>query len=249
MGLKSFENFGLAAETYTNATVLASRYGHQKTMEKEIVFDLEKKMSLKRTHTLLDIGCNVGNILFPLSLICKKVVGIDHKNCIKQAKLRFPDANNISYIAGNFFDVTVKNKFDRIVVYSVLQYLKNRNEMLLFVDKVLHLIKNEGIIMLGDIPNKSKEDRFYGSARGKNWLNKFNDNREQYRKKFKVESISDLLCDTQRDNNCVKFDDDSIMQLLLYIRLKGFESYILPQPPGLPFGTTREDIIIHNNKC
>ena len=39
-------------------------------------------------------------------------------------------------------------------------------------------------------------------------------------------------------------DDEYLMKLLLEVRNHGYESYLLPQKHELPFGYTRDDILI-----
>ena len=39
-------------------------------------------------------------------------------------------------------------------------------------------------------------------------------------------------------------DDEYLMKLLLEVRNNGYESYLLPQKHELPFGYTRDDILI-----
>jgi hypothetical protein len=40
------------------------------------------------------------------------------------------------------------------------------------------------------------------------------------------------------------FDDDGILKLVSALRREGFEAYIVPQSPWLPFGHTREDVLV-----
>jgi 16S rRNA A1518/A1519 N6-dimethyltransferase RsmA/KsgA/DIM1 with predicted DNA glycosylase/AP lyase activity len=148
MGRISFENFGLASERGDNPTVIASRYGHQRLLEKNIVFDIVKKTSLKSTDTLLDIGCNVGNISIPLSFVCNEVAGIDHSSCLKKLKILSP-CSAIRLISGNFLDINIKKKYDKTFVYSVLQYLANQTEVFSFIEKCLTIIKKMELSCLG----------------------------------------------------------------------------------------------------
>ncbi len=93
MGRISFENFGVAAEQLDNYTTMASRYLMQEESERHIVPDIIKKLDLSVTDQCLDIGCNVGNILIPLSFYVRSIHGIDHLKCLEKLEKRFPDAN------------------------------------------------------------------------------------------------------------------------------------------------------------
>ena len=51
------------------------------------------------------------------------------------------------------------------------------------------------------------------------------------------------------DKYCASFDDNHVLNFLKHIRLQGFHAYILAQSSQLPFGHTREDIlVIHPEK-
>ena len=46
------------------------------------------------------------------------------------------------------------------------------------------------------------------------------------------------------DNETVTFDDSVMLRLVKHIRSKNYHAYVLAQPENLPFGHTREDILI-----
>ena len=48
----------------------------------------------------------------------------------------------------------------------------------------------------------------------------------------------------EKDNENVQLDDHLILSILEEMRIKGFNSFLLPQSPELPMGYTREDILI-----
>ena len=101
----AFENFGHAAQNLDDFTLIASRYKLQKGLERNIVRDLIQKLNLKSTDSVLDIGCNVGNLLIPISFFVRSVAGIDHPKCIEKLKQRFPLQENIRFFSGNFLDL------------------------------------------------------------------------------------------------------------------------------------------------
>ena len=49
---------------------------------------------------------------------------------------------------------------------------------------------------------------------------------------------------TETDSSLVAVDDSFLLDLMMHIRNKGFEAYVLPQPLDLPFGGSREDILV-----
>ena len=48
---------------------------------------------------------------------------------------------------------------------------------------------------------------------------------------------------TPPDASLPRFDDALVLRLVAVLRARGFSAYLLPQPPDLPFGNTREDIL------
>lgn len=48
------------------------------------------------------------------------------------------------------------------------------------------------------------------------------------------------------DAHVVVFDDEVILDLIRRFREVGFSAFVLPQDPALPFGNTREDILVRS---
>jgi ubiquinone/menaquinone biosynthesis C-methylase UbiE len=234
MSRKSFENYGKIAESLKNHTIIAGRYPFQDDAERKIIPDIMTKLDLSTHDTMLEIGCGTGNLLIPLSFSVKEIVGIDHVSCLNSLKKR-TEAKNISLISGNFLDLSINKQFDKILCYSVLHYLRE-GEVLQFIGKALLLLTSGGMALFGDIPNQSRKDRFLQSKLGKKLDAEW---------KALVSSQPDkeevLL---ESDNELVTFNDDLTMKILQQFRHQGYDTYILPQPPHLPFGYTREDILV-----
>ena len=106
---------------------------------------------------MLDIICGTGNLSIPLSFLCQKITGIDHKDVLQSFHRRCEGLNNLILTPGNFLDVEIHERFDKIMVYSVLHYLTDIKEVLNFIDKALGLLKPGGKILFGDTPNTSKK--------------------------------------------------------------------------------------------
>jgi len=246
MGRQAFDNFGIAAERADNYIIAASRYLHQVEQEKNIVPDIVNKLKITAKDVCLDIGCGTGNIAIPLSIVSKKIIGIDHHKCIDKLRKRISGIKNIFLISGNFLDINIKKSFDKIIVYSVLQYLSDKNELFRFIDKAIDLLKPNGKLLLGDLPNSSKEKRFFDSRTGKKYQKKWDKERQKFKKRAEGgdECIGDLLYGISKDSKYVAINDDLVLTILAHTRGKGFDAYVLPQPKELPFGYSREDIII-----
>tara|TARA_B100000795_G_scaffold167858_1_gene126369 strand:- start:1395 stop:1685 length:291 start_codon:yes stop_codon:yes gene_type:complete len=86
MGLIAFNNFGHVSKVQNNYTISSSRYSFQQKYEGFILLAILDKMKLNNHDTFLDIGCNVGIQLIPLSFLVKNAYGIDHKFCLQKLK-------------------------------------------------------------------------------------------------------------------------------------------------------------------
>ncbi|RJG49004.1 class I SAM-dependent methyltransferase [Motilimonas pumila] len=230
-----FDAYGERAATLENHTQIAGRYAIQHQAEKHIVQDLINKLSISSKDTLLEVGCGTGNLLIPLSFFTKKCVGIDHPGCIKKLSER-TKSDNLELLAGDFLSLKLprEHKFDVIVIYSVLHCLRNSSDVMAFIDKAVALLAPGGRLILGDLPNNDLKQRFVNSQEGQ---------------RFSVEwreAIADMPEEPAFEpvSEAVSFDDESVLSLLLQIRQKGLEAHLLPQPSHLPFGHTREDIVV-----
>ena len=241
MTQKIFENHGKAALHFKDPTQLSGRYFSQKKDERNILIDIINKLKLTNENRCLDIGCGVGNILIPMSFLVDEIVGIDHPNCLNILKKRY-NGQNIKLIGENFMDYQNTELFDKILVYSVIQSIPTMEDVFLFIEKIIQNLKSNGKALIGDIPNRSLKSRFLSSNKGKefhkNWLKNrieqqgYGDNDNEVNKQF-VGNVSPIF-----------YDDKKILKIIDFIREKGLSAYLLPQSPDLPFGNTREDILI-----
>ena len=71
MGKIAFHNFGFVSKVQNNFTISSSRYAFQKKYEYFILLDIINKMKINNHDTFLDVGCNVGTQLIPISFLVK----------------------------------------------------------------------------------------------------------------------------------------------------------------------------------
>ncbi|MEI8309163.1 MAG: class I SAM-dependent methyltransferase [Verrucomicrobiota bacterium] len=233
----SYENYGELASRLMNTTLIAGRYGVQKEAERRIVADVYQKLKLEPRDSLLEIGCNVGNLLVPLSFLVARCSGIDHPACLAKLRTRHP-GENLDLIEGNFLDLQITDSFGKLLCYSVLHCI-GQGELFPFIDKALALLTPGGRALFGDLPNASLKARFLASNVGKEF--------EKEWRGMLVKSTSQPSANPpglEPDPDTASFDDDRLMEIVLRYRNLGFHVYLLPQPPDLPFGNTREDLLI-----
>ena len=91
-------------------------------------------------------------------------------------------------------------------------------------------------MLIGDLPNTTKKSRFLRSTEGK----KISAQWEALVRE--AETYEDVVLNI--DTELITFDDAVVLDLIAFIRNKGFDSFLLPQSIDLPFGGSREDILV-----
>jgi len=214
---------------------------YRKESEKFIFDDVVEKLKLNDTkaQNILDIGCGCSTFVELIINFSnnqsKSLVLIDSEEMLANidagAKLR---SQNLTLIPGCFPDIELNdeilsNKFDAILVYSVIQYPFLEGSIYSFIHKCVDLLNEGGRLLLGDIPNFSKRERFLASKSGQEFLDQ-------------NEVISHNILTDHRQSE--RIDDSIIFSILQRYRSFGCETYLLEQAPELPFSNRREDILI-----
>ncbi len=122
-------------------------------------------------------------------------------------------------------------KLDVILAYSVLHIVWADSNPYHFLDLALGLLADGGEMLLGDIPNLSKRRRFFASAAGIEFHQRYTGTTEVPQPQF-------------NELDPGKLDDAFLVSILLRCRNAGFDAYWLPQPLDLPMANRREDILI-----
>lgn len=234
--MSAFEAYAkLANENLTN-TQLAGRYQSQAEAERLIFQDVADKLRLRPTDTFLDIGCGPGNLLTPASYACKSATGMDNPKVIERLQRTMREAN-VALEHGPFPEMRPSATYDCILAYSVVHYMTGIEEIERFVLAALECLRPGGRLLVGDIPNADRKARFLASRSG-----------QMFEKRWR-ESVSATQTDTHLEaalrgfNMIGALSDADILRLVSVVRRRGFDAYVLPQPPDLPFGNTREDIL------
>lgn len=159
----------LVSDPTKSLTEISGRYKVNFGTEKFIFNDIKKKLAVKKNISLLDIGCGCGllsNFLIKFYLKNRLLIYLcDISEVILNLKKKFK--KNINFIPSEFLKYNFKNnKFDRILIYSVIHYSNNPKN---FLKKAFDLLNNKGIILVGDIPNIDKKYDFYFNKENNDW--------------------------------------------------------------------------------
>lgn len=236
MGRNQFLNYGSAAKQPVTFTEMSGRYREQSFAERRILADVMSKLDICPSDRLLDIGCGTGLLLLPLSFVVERATGIDHPDVVGVVRTRAA-GDSLELIGANFLDVDLApQSFTKILAYGVVQYLDSEVELHEFVSKAVRLLGPGGRMLIGDLPSVGKKRRFLASESGAAFHEEW---------KRGISSSSDVDDSTMLPpDGIVEFTDDVICRLLLHARREGLDAYLLAQPPELPFGRTREDVLI-----
>lgn len=164
-------------------------FNYFKDKAKDISLTLEEKMGFSKEHRLgkdslfldfflkvipnlnnnkiavLDIGSGCGELvtlLYNYLLETRSTLTlIDSEEMLSNISLK------IEKVAGRFpqelstFISENQNKYDVIIINSVLQHVWLDSNPFSFIEEALTLLKKEGYLLLGDIPNYSKAQRYF----------------------------------------------------------------------------------------
>ena len=108
-----------------------------------------------------------------------------------------------------------------------------------FIEKAVSIMEDHGALLIGDFSNVDKKDRFLKSKRGQQFQKEWEEKQKQSDAK---NPTSDFI--KPGDETAVTITDETIFKILKQYRDRGFNTCLLTQPQDLPFGNTREDILI-----
>lgn len=239
-GVSALDAFGAIANLDLDPTVQAGRYSFQDVAERRILADILPKLKLESHHRVLDIGCGSGALLIPLSYMAGEVVGMDHADTVASIGRRF-QSDRVTLLAGGFPDVMPEGRFDRVIAYSVAVCLPDFEMVKSFALAAANLLNPGGRMLLGDMPNRDRQARYRDSDRGRAAEREWAEQKEKLGGDSAYQAAAQRLAVAEQGGG---FSDESLAELLVMFRSAGFESYLVPQSPDLPFGHTREDIIV-----
>ncbi|HVE12299.1 MAG TPA: class I SAM-dependent methyltransferase [Elusimicrobiota bacterium] len=246
---KSAEEFARRMKLPLDTAASAGRHSRDAGKEERILEDICAKLLPGAKQAVLDIGCGAGGLT---PALLARLRSLDCAVCLVDipevlAKLGeapwgketpalrhcpgiFPEPETLARLG--------ERRFDRILAYSVLHYTSRPAD---FVAAAASLLAPGGRLLLGDLPNVDKKGRFLSSPAGRAF--------EAAYKGVPVSEVPEFRhpseyvrspYNTQNPAIC----DGFLLETAQDIRAQGLNAYLLPQPPGLPFSMTREDLLI-----
>lgn len=188
-------------------------------------------------RTVIDIGCGCGTLAFRLIEHCEAMqhdlILVDSPEMLAH----LPESPQVRKVAGRFpenataITDAVPGGADVVLGYSVLSVVYVDSNPFLFVDHAAVLLRPEGRLLLGDVPNLSKLRRFLVTEIG-----------VQYHKKYMRTDKPPVVEPFEGPGDGI--DDGVILGIVGRMRRKGYDAYVLPQSDLLPLANRREDILI-----
>ena len=221
-----------------NHYILSGRYKFMKKKYKLICKDIFEKLEINKNDDIFDIGTGDGEIIKYLSKKSKSATTIDSPEVIG----KILKSKKIKYLKGNIHSKgkKIKKRFDKILVYSVIQYFYNLNEVYSFLNLCLKLLKKSGSILIGDIPNSDMDSRYRNTQDFKIKSQIF-DNAKKFNFSNTDRKFHQLFVGNKKT---IKFSDKKLLFLLKKFNSKNYESYLLPQNKALPYSVNRVDLLI-----
>ncbi len=246
----------LAGNSQLTLTEVSGRHKDAVESENYIVLDIIEKLQIKhcelnREHChLLDLGAGVSNIALGLiEHFQGEMTFVDNADVIQKLKslvlkknVHTDGRHQFNFVEG-YFPNTPKifeRKYQKILLYSMIQYTDTPLEL---VDQALGLLDDNGIMLIGDIPNVNKKGRFLSSEFGTQFHCDYTKT-PLPKSKTLYENQFEFLFHNGA-NHYLEINDQFIFDVLRLSRLRGFDAYVMPQPKTLPFSQTREDILIY----
>lgn len=218
-----------------NPFAQVARVGGKLTQNEEIIDAIVNHivgvLDLKSDDVLLDVCCGNGLLTSKLAKYCKKVVGVDLSDIlINHAKKNYPE---IEFICADVLELNhqiIFNRhlpFDKINLYFSFQYFDGFDKGKMVIENLLTLLKNDGKIFLGDIPDSTKFFDYYNTP---------------------LRIIQLVKQTLQNKNTMGKFWSDN--ELRLICKQLNVDGKKLTQSANLPYSNYRMDWLINlNQEC
>jgi len=237
---KQYDLYGDYAKNESMDNIqMSGRYTFQTQGLKNTIPNVISRLELNSSDQLLDIGCGAGDLTIPLSTMVAGTTCIDHPAILRRLKQRVPH-EPYCYIPGDFVKLQVKQKFSKILAYSVVICLGSKEDVFSFIDKACGLLQPGGRMLIGDFVNKDKKTRFQNSRSGK----KFSKAWSALLKSDSINNSPNNHTSKPMPHGVIpQIGDEFICETVLRYRRLGYEVYLLPQPNDLAFGHTREDML------
>jgi precorrin-6B methylase 2 len=239
-----YKAFGALARHTDDPMILAGRNLFHATQIQATCDDVRAKLALSQDDRLLEVGCNVGALLTPLSALVREAVGQDHPDVVARYADFGPMPGNLTLVGGSWPEVRPPGLFDKILIYGVIVTLPDQAAADVVIDACLASLAPGGRLLVGDLCNADMLRRYRSSEEGARIS-------AEYEKKRRDDKIANSATYQGRDDLFATvekpqeyLDDGYALGLVSRIRKSGMDAWLVPQAPGLPCCFSREDLLV-----
>jgi 2-polyprenyl-3-methyl-5-hydroxy-6-metoxy-1,4-benzoquinol methylase len=240
---KFFDAYGELVDKVETPILVSGRNRMHAEQVQHIINDVQGKLAPQVGDRLLEIGCNIGLLLTPLAAQIESAVGLDHPKLLGMYEQNgVPD--NVTLVSGSWPETQVEGSFDMILVYGVLNCLPDAEAGRAFISACYPLLAPGGRLLVGDLPNEEMRARFLESSEGSRVAEEY----AEARSADKAADDSDEYVVRDEIFQPAIMDpfigDAFILEAMADARAQGLNAFVLPQPKTLPFGYSREDLLV-----
>ncbi|MBI3631440.1 MAG: class I SAM-dependent methyltransferase [Candidatus Staskawiczbacteria bacterium] len=213
-------------------------------LHKHIFNNINKKIIIKDSDEVLDLGGGTGELTKYFSQICRRVTLADGaEKAIDVAKSKLKNFKNVEYVVADINRPLPfsREQFNKIICYSVAHYLKDMEKFNFLLEQLLLVCASKGLIFIGDIPLSEKYVKNL-AERKKNSIANFLGNIRYLFKKIATSFLYNVKGINPIHFSSIKFTKEAILDVLK--NYQGIECGFLAQDPRLPFANSREDLLI-----
>jgi ubiquinone/menaquinone biosynthesis C-methylase UbiE len=154
------EWFERRAQYYDDPLLKMGYFVDGQTVSAEVMMatidDVWKKLRSEKENTLLDVGGGVGLFAHELQSRFKSIVTTDISlGMASDGRKMHPDG--IFFVCSAAALPFSSSSFDRLLCYSVFHYLQERSHVKKVLSEFSRVVKNGGMILIGDVPSKQME--------------------------------------------------------------------------------------------
>jgi SAM-dependent methyltransferase len=103
----------------------------------------------KPNEDILDVGCGLGRLSYPISLKGARVTGVDNsKHAIAEARAAYKKIRNLDFVCVNALAMNYSGCFDKAICIHMLEHLSFQNGIRV-LSRIWDALRHGGVLVLG----------------------------------------------------------------------------------------------------